>query len=91
MFFVPKKTPKQWKFTFICNNYINFIYTWGNFDGPIKVTSSAIRVTPSAIKVTLFDLVTLIGLWFRISSKKLIVTYGKVQNLKLIIILLYIQ
>ena len=93
MFFVPKKTPKQCQFIFICNNYIKFIYTLGNFDRPIKVTSNAIKVTPSAIKVTLFDQVTLIGLnfWFRISSKKLIVTYGKVQNLKLIMIMSYIQ
>ena len=76
--FVPKQTPKKWQFIFICDNYINFIYTWGNFDQPIKVTPSAITATPSAIKVTPFDRVTLISLWFsRISSKKLIVTYGR--------------
>ena len=47
---------------FIYDNYINFIYTWGNFDRPIKVTPGTIKVTPSAIKVTPFDGVTLIGL-----------------------------
>ena len=67
---------------FIYNNYINFIHTWGNFDWPIKVTPSAIKVTSSAIKVTPFDGVTLISLWFRISSKKLIITYGKGIELK---------
>ena len=40
------------------------------------------KVTPSAIKVTPFDGVTLIGLWFRVSSKKLIVTYGAGIELK---------
>ena len=55
----------------------NFIQTWGNFDRLIKVTLSTIKVTPSAIKVTPFGEVILIGLWFRISSKKLISTYGK--------------
>ena len=55
----------------------NFIKTWGNFDRLIKVTLSTIKVTPSAIKVTPFGEVILIGLWFRISSKKLISTYGK--------------
>ena len=82
MFFDPKKTPKKWQFIFIYYNYINFIYTWGNFDQPIKVTPGTIKVTPSAIKVTPFDGVTLIGLWFRISSKKLIVTYRKGIELK---------
>ena len=74
MFFDPKKMPKKWQFIFIYDNYINFIYT--------LVTPSAIKVTPSAIKVTPFDGVTLIGLWFRISSKKLIVTYGTGIELK---------
>ena len=79
MFFVRKK----WQFIFIYDNYINFIYTWGNFDRLIIVTPSAIKVTSSAIKVTPFDGVTLIGLfWFRISSKKLIVTYRKGIELK---------
>ena len=41
-----------------------------------------IKVTPRAIKVTPFDGVTLIGLLFRISSKKLIVTYRKGIELK---------
>ena len=41
---------------------VKFIYTWGNFDWWIKVTSGTIKVTPSAIKVTPFDGVTLIGL-----------------------------
>ena len=82
MFFLPKNTPKKWQFIFIYDNYINFIYSWGNFDQPIKVTPSAIKVTPSAIKVTPFDGVTLIGLWFKISSKKLIITYGKGIELK---------
>ena len=52
MFFVPKKTPKKLQFIFNYHNYINFIYTWGNFDRPIKVTPGAIKVTPSAVKVT---------------------------------------
>ena len=47
---------------FIYDNYINFIYTWGNFDRLIKVTPGTIKVMPSAIKVTPFDGVTLIGL-----------------------------
>ena len=67
MFFDPKKTPKKWQFIFIYNNYINIIYTWGNFDQPIKVTPGTIKVTPSVIKVTPFDGKTLIGLSFRIS------------------------
>ena len=79
MFFDPKKMPKKWQFIFIYDNYINFIYTWDNFDQPIKVTPGIIKVTPSAIKVTPFDGVTLIGLSFRISSKKLTVTYRKVE------------
>ena len=40
-------------------------------------TLGVIKVTPSAIKITQFDGVTLIGLWFRIFSKKLIITYVK--------------
>ena len=43
--------PKKWQFIFIDNNYINFIYTWGDFDEPIKVTPSVIKVNPSTIKV----------------------------------------
>ena len=39
-----------------------------------------IKVTPSVIKVTPFDWVTLSK--FRISSKKLIITYGKGIELK---------
>ena len=60
------------------------LFTLGvaNFDQSIKVTPSAIIVTPSAIKVTPFGRVTLIDLWFRISSKKLIITYGKGIELK---------
>ena len=77
MFFIPKNMQKKWQFIFIYNNYIDFIYSWGNFDRLIKVTPSAIKVTLSAIKVTPFDGITLIGLWFRISSKKMIITYGK--------------
>ena len=77
MFFFPNKTPKKWQFIFIYNNYINFIYASGNFDWLIKVTPSVIKVTPSAIKVTPFGGATSIGLWFRISSKNLIITYGK--------------
>ena len=72
-----KKIPKKWQFIFIYNNYINFIYTWGNFDQPIKVTPNVIKVTPSTIKVTPLDGVTkliLIGLLFRIYTKKLIIT-----------------
>ena len=76
-FFFPNKTPKKWQFIFIYNNYINFIYASGNFDRLIKVTPSVIKVTPSAIKVTPFGGATSIGLWFRISSKNLIITYGK--------------
>ena len=70
---------------FIYNNYINFIYTWGNFDQPIKDTPTVIKVTPSTIKVTPLNRVTkliLIGLWFRISSKKLIIPCGKGIELK---------
>ena len=73
MFFVSKKMPKKWEFIFIYDKYIYFIHTWGNFDRLIKVTPSAIKVTLSAIKVTPFGRVTLIGLWFRISFKKLII------------------
>ena len=72
-----KKDAKEMTVFFIYDNYINFIYTWGNFDRSIKVTPGMIKVTPSAIKVTPFDGITLIGLWFRISSKKLIITYSK--------------
>ena len=66
---------KEMTVYFIYNNCINFIHTWGNLDRLIKVAPSAIKVTP-------FDRVTLIGLWFRISSKQLIITYGKGIELK---------
>ena len=36
--FQPKKEAKEMTFFFIYDNYINFIYTWGNFDWLIKVT-----------------------------------------------------
>ena len=64
MFFVPKNIPKKWQFIFIYDNYINFIYTYGNFDWLIQVTPSVmvIKVTPRAIKVTPFGRVTLNGL-----------------------------
>ena len=85
MYFDPKKTPND-SFFFIYDNYINFIYTWGNFDWSFKVTPGTIKVTPSAIKVTPFDRVTLIGNSMVFDSeylqKKLIVTYRKSIELK---------
>ena len=66
---------KEMTVYFIYNNCINFIHTWGNLG---RLT----KVAPSAIKVTPFDRVTLIGLWFRISSKQLIITYRKGIELK---------
>ena len=75
MFFVRKK----WQFIFIYDNYINFIYTWGNFDRLIIGTPSAIKVTSSAIKVTPFDGVTFTGLW---RGNFYIVTYGTGIELK---------
>ena len=62
--FRPKKDTKEMTVYFYLL-YINFIYTWGNFDRPIKITPGTIKVTPSAIKVTVFDGVTLIGLFFK--------------------------
>ena len=84
MFFDPKKKmPKKWQFIFIYDNYINFIYTWGNFDRLIKVTPGTIKVTPSATKAKLphltgFDR----SLIQNIFKKKLIVTYRKGTELK---------
>ena len=63
-FFVPKQRNCQRNNSlFIYDNHSNFVQTWGNFDQPIKVIPSAIKVTP-------LDGVTLISLWFRISSFK---------------------
>ena len=44
MLFLPKHAPKKWQFIFIYDNYINFIYSWGNFDRPIKVTPRVNKV-----------------------------------------------
>ena len=83
MFFDLKKMPKKLQFIFIYYNYINFIYNWGHFDWPIKVTPGTIRVTPStsAFKVTPFDRVTYDRSLIQNIFKK-IVTYRKGIELK---------
>ena len=74
MFFDPKRRQRNDSlFLFTIANYINFIYTWGNFDRPIKVIPSAIKVTPTGN----FDRSLIQNIF-----KELIVTYRKGIELK---------
>ena len=69
-------------------SFLNFaeLLIIGNivYDIVQKYENWPIKVTPSVIKVTPFDGVTLISLWFRVSSKKLIMILFYIQSLGLV-------
>ena len=82
MFFDPKKTPKKWQF-FLFMTIILTLFTLGvTLIGQSKLPQVPLKLLQVRSKLPPFDGVTLITLWFRISSKKLIVTYRKDKELK---------
>ena len=79
MFFVPKKTPKKLQFIShlwqLCSLYSHLEQLWLADQSYPKHDWSYSKCNQSY--PIWYSGVTLVGLWFRISSKRLIITYGK--------------